>query len=93
MVASEEVSREVESKMAIERKKRPWWVRLLILFGVLYVSVLILLLIFEPWLVYPGTLFPLDPSWNEASFEYEEIEFESKDGTKAGRLVSASRRG
>ena len=72
---------DVNSGSAQSRPRRPWWARLLILFGVFYVGVLVLLLIFESWLIFPGILFPLDPSWENTSFEYEEVEFESKDGT------------
>ncbi len=67
------------------RPPRGWSSRLrrwVMMLGSTYFLLLLLLLLFEPMLVYPGTMRPMSHLWENTTFEHEEVEFYSKDGTK-----------
>ncbi|MEM7785940.1 MAG: alpha/beta hydrolase [Planctomycetota bacterium] len=55
--------------------------RILAMLGFAYVAILVFLLLNETNLVYPGSRYPRG-NWNPTKFAFEEIEFQSSDGTK-----------
>lgn len=66
-------------------RARGWKSRLrrwTIMFGSVYLILLLLLLVFERTLVYPGSVIAMGDHWADTSFEYEEVDLESRDGTK-----------
>ncbi len=58
-----------------------WLRRCLIGGGLIYLTLLVWLLLYETQLVYPGSKYPRG-NWQPADFQFEEIEFVSADGTK-----------
>jgi len=70
-------SRQSEKK---PRKKR-WLLRILILLGVGYFAILGFLAANETYLVFPGSSYPKG-NWTPENFAFEEVEFQSADGTK-----------
>jgi hypothetical protein len=61
--------------------RRPGWVRWLRVPIVVYLAVLLLLMIFENYLVYPRWAAP-PANWSPTQFAYEEAEFRAADGTR-----------
>ena len=62
------------------RKSRRWWRAAAGLFA-LYCIVVLAMTFFENWLVYP--IPPLDRGdWHPAGLEFEDVQFDSADGTK-----------
>ncbi len=60
---------------------RRWMIRLVLLPCIVYCGILGLLVANETSLVYPGSRYPKG-NWEPEEFSYEEIAFESADGTK-----------
>ena len=62
-------------------RARRWLVRLILYPCIIYCVILGLLAANETYLVYPGSKYPRGV-WEPKDFSYEEIDFESADGTK-----------
>ena len=62
-------------------RARRWLIRLILYPAIIYCGILGLLAANETYLVYPGSKYP-NGVWEPNGFSYEEVEFESADGTK-----------
>ena len=65
-------------------KKSHFWLRLYrwgIVGAVVYLSVLLLLLLLENQLVFPGSKYPRG-NWQPQQFEFEEVSYQAEDGTE-----------
>ena len=62
-------------------RTRRWLIRLILYPVIIYCGILGLLAANETFLVYPGSKYP-NGIWEPKGFSYEEVDFESADGTK-----------
>lgn len=72
-----------ESKQSLEKpnRSRRWLIRLFLYPCLVYCGILVVLAVSETSLVYPGSKYP-QGIWEPKGFSYEEVDFESADGTK-----------
>ena len=76
--------RESRANARPPRKRMTWKRQLLragLIIGLGYIGIIVFLMANETFLVYPGSKYPKG-NWQPENFNYEEVQFNSKDGTK-----------